>query len=456
MLRTTDIGRTVDVSALIDASRVGAFQVRVIVLCGLIALLDGFDIQAIAFVAPVLSRELGLGAVQMGSILSASPIGILVGAMFLAPLGDRLGRRPALLWGFILVGVSSLATALAQDAAQVFVCRFLTGVGLGATMPNVVALTSEFVPARLRTFLVSVMFCGIPLGGFVGGLLATVIVENWGWRPIFVIGGVLPLVICVLLWWTLPESLRFRIARGASREEIATTLSRVVRGYAPARDEAYTLAERPPGNAAPWRALLEGSSARTTLILWFVFFCNFAVLYLLLSWLPTLLLNAGWTLKGAFAGTSVFMLGGAVGGLLLAWWVDLWGARRTLVPAFVVTAIAVAALGAAGWNLALVWALAFLAGVGTVGTQSCLNVVAANSYETHVRSTGVGWALGVGRIGAILSPMAGGMALAAGWSSMTMFLLAAVPSVLCAAALMALGAALQDPRARKAHSASLR
>ncbi len=431
-------GRLIDVAGLIDAGRVGAFQVRVIVLCGLIALLDGFDIQAIAFVAPLLSRELGLDAVRMGTVLSASPIGILVGAMLLAPLGDRIGRRPALLWGFAIVGAASLATAFAQDVAQLFVCRFVTGVGLGATMPNVVALTSEFVPARLRTFLVSVMFCGIPLGGFVGGLAATVVVESWGWRPIFVIGGVLPLVICALLWWMLPESLRFRIARGATPEEIAATLVRVVDRHEPRPGDAYTLAERPVDRSAPWRALFEGDTARTTLVLWFVFFCNFAVLYLLLSWLPTLLLQAGWTLKGAFAGTSVFMLGGAIGGLLLAWCVDVWGARRTLVPAFVVTALAVAALGAAGWQLALVWTLAFVAGVGTVGTQSCLNVVAAGSYETRVRSTGIGWALGVGRIGAILSPMAGGLALAAGWSSAAMFLLAAVPSALCAIGMLAL------------------
>jgi len=431
-------GRIVDVVALIDSSPISAFQYRVIILCGLIALLDGFDIQAIAFVAPVISRELGIDAVQMGKILSASPIGILLGATMLAPLGDRLGRRPVLLWGFALVGLASLVTAWASTTTEFVVCRLLTGIGLGATMPNVVALTLEFVPTRQRTFLVSLMFCGIPVGGFLGGLAAAAIIPSHGWEPIFFFGGVLPLMICGLLAWLLPESLRYRAAHGESSESLSREASRVVASYTPQQGDVLRFAEGERAINAPWRALFDAAVFRTTLTLWAVFFTNFAVLYLLLSWLPTLLVNAGWTLKGAFAGTSIFMLGGAVGGLILAWLVDRHGARRVLVPSFLVTAAAIAMLGVAGDTLAIIAALAFLAGVGTVGTQSCLNVVAAGSYETRVRSTGVGWALGVGRIGAILSPMAGGFALAAGWSSVSMFLLAAVPSAFCAIGMLAL------------------
>jgi AAHS family 4-hydroxybenzoate transporter-like MFS transporter len=437
---------SIDPLGLIDRSTVGRFQMQVILLCGLVTLLDGFDIQAIAFVAPTITANWALARGALGPVLAASPIGIMVGALTLSPLGDRFGRRRLLIAALALVGLASLATAFTTTVPGLFGARFLTGLGLGGCMPNAISLTSEYLPSRQRTFLVSLMFCGIPVGGFLGSFIAAELIPSFGWQIVFWIGGGLPLAMCVLLAGALPESVRYLALKNSIDPEVGTLLERVSPSYRYESHHEFVTQGEARHFLSPL-ALLSPSHRFATIMLWATCFANMALIYVFLSWFPTFFVQAGWKLEAALKATSVFLLGGAIGGLGLSWFVDRRGPYQVIPLAFAATAIAAVGLSALPWSSLWILPLVFIIGVGTVGAQSCINVVAASRYPTSLRTTGVGWALGIGRVGAIMSPIAGGLALSAGVSLSVLFLVAAIPAAICASGLLILG--VHDARRRR-------
>jgi MFS transporter, AAHS family, 4-hydroxybenzoate transporter len=298
-----------DLAAALDARPIGALQWRVLALCTLVILLDGFDVQAIAFTAPAIARDWRLAPGSLGPVFAAGLVGMAAGALAIGPLGDRYGRRAALLGSVLAFGVFTLATAFARGVPELIALRVLTGLGLGGALPNATALMTEYAPARRRALAIAVIFLGIPLGGMLGGVVANALVPRWGWPAVFILGGAAPLVLLPVLALALPESVRFLLLaperwRAAGRALAALGLPGTPAQYAP-RDL--------PAPGAPVRRLFEGGRTADTLKVWGVFFFNLMAVYFLISWIPTLLVEAGHGLRRATQTSVLLNLGGAVG-----------------------------------------------------------------------------------------------------------------------------------------------
>lgn len=425
-----------DVTAAIDRLPVSRFQVIAIVLCALVALLDGFDTQMIAFVAPVIAREWSVDVAAFGPIFGAGLLGLTVGTLVLGPVADRIGRRAVIIWSTITFGVFALATVLATDLTSLFVLRFLTGLGLGGAMPNIIALTSEYTPQRSRATLVTLMYIGFPFGAVLGGAVSAQLIAAYGWHAVFYLGGVLPLVLAPVLYAWLPESIKFQILRGKDPQAVAA----IVRRIDPARLEGQRIVvAEEQHDGLPIRHLFTEGRAAGTLLLWVVFFCNLLMLYFLINWLPAVLRQAGLPVERAIIATVLLNAGGIVGGLALGWCVDRRGPYALLTAAFVLAAVCVALIGAVGSSIPLIMTVVFVAGFFVIGSQFCMNALAAAFYPTGIRATGVGWALGIGRIGSIVGPVVGGWVIALGWDASQLFLAAAAPALLSSLAVLLIG-----------------
>lgn len=419
-----------DIEQVIDGARLGPLHWRVLILCALVTLLDGFDIQAMASATPSLAADWHVAPGELRWIITAALIGIAGSALIVSPLGDYFGRRTVLLGSFALVGVATLLAATSHTPDELFAWRFLTGIGLGASLPNALALTAEFAPARSRTVLIALMACGISLGAATSGFAAPALIEFGGWRAMFATGGVLAALAWLPLF-ALPESLRFLVARRRDPNTIGKLLERLDRTQRHTEGQTYIIRERPAGKLSVGE-LLTPRLAPATLLLWLVFFLNLGLLYLLSSWLPTLLKESGLPLAVALRIAAMFQIGGVLGGFALAWLMQRWGPFTVLSVSYALTAAALAMLGAKVPEAALTTLLIVIMGNGVVGGQVALNVLSATLYPTSARATGVGWALGMGRFGGIIAPLAAGQLMAAGIAIGRLFWLATVPALICA------------------------
>jgi AAHS family 4-hydroxybenzoate transporter-like MFS transporter len=420
----------IDLVDFIDRQPVGGFQIRLLLICAGVLFLDGFDTQAIGYVAPALAREWGLTKVALGPVFSAGLFGLMIGALVFGPLADRVGRKKIIILSTAAFGLGALATALAQDVNALLVIRFLTGLGLGGAMPNAVAMTSEYNPQRRRATMVMIMFCGFSIGAALGGFLAAGLIPHYGWRSVFVVGGVAPLLLLPVLVWRLPESVRFLATAGQAPERVAELLKRISPHSAFARDARFVVHE--PGLAGiPVVHLFREGRTAATLLLWVVFFMSLLDIYFLANWLPTVLNDLGASVSEAVVIGSMLQVGGVVGTFALGSVIDRFS-FRALALVYFGAVFAVGAIGQLSHSAVLVSIAIFAAGFCVVGGQIAANALAAAFYPTSVRSSGVGWALGIGRIGSIIGPLVGGMLLAAKWSSSAVFM-AAAAAALCAA-----------------------
>ena len=424
---------TVDVPALLDEQRVSPFQIRVLILCALAVMLDGFDTQAIGYVAPAVARDLHLGPVALSHVFASGLIGLMIGALTLGPVADRFGRRRIIILCTAWFGVLALATATADSFTSLTALRFLTGLGLGGVMPNTIALTAEFCPRRSRGTMVMVMFCGFPLGATLGGFAAAPIIPAYGWQYVFVLGGILPFFLVPVLFFRLPESIRYLVLQGDASEHVAKLLAHINPSLVFGGETNFVVREeRAPGIAVGH--LFRQRRALATLLLWVIFFASLLDLFLLSNWLPTVFHNAGISLSLAVIATALFQGGGVAGTLALGRFVDRFGAYRVLSLTYLLGAVFIALLGLSH-SIFAIMGCTFCAGIGIIGGQTGANVLAASIYPTFIRSTGVGWALGIGRIGSIIGPIVGGIMLSLHWPLTTIFLAAAVPAVCGSAAI---------------------
>ncbi|MFG1342429.1 MFS transporter [Xanthobacter autotrophicus] len=429
----------VDLVALLDRAPIGAFHIRVLALCVVIAMLDGFDTQAIAFVAPLLSAQWNLPMSQFSSAFAVGLLGLTVGALVLGPLADRFGRKRILLACTTLFGLFALLTAWSTTFQGLLWLRFLTGVGLGGAMPNIIAMTSEYAPQRLRATAVTVMFCGFPLGSMLGGFLAAKIIPVWGREAVFIVGGVLPLLCVPFLALKLPESARFLV----SHDKDAAGVGAIVRQLSPegARLGAATRYYLPEEQISGFtvRHLFSQNRTASTLLLWIAFFCNLLVMYFLVNWLPALLKQSGYPLDAAIYATSTLNLGGVVGGVAVGRLIDRMGPFAILGTAYAMAAVFIGVMANAGGSGWLLYGALFIVGIGVVGAQIGMNAVASSLYPTGLRSTGIGWALGVGRLGSILGPTVGGFLLAQSWAPEAIIQVSLWPAAVAALAVFTLG-----------------
>ena len=428
---------SVDVAAFIDAQPVGAFQVRLLLICATVLFLDGFDTTAIGYVAPALAKEWNIGKAALGPVFSAGLFGLMIGALLFGPLADRIGRRKIIIFSTLAFGIGTLLTSLVNDVNSLLAIRFLTGLGLGGAMPNTIALTSEFSPHRRRATMVMVMFVGFSIGAALGGLLAAALIPPFGWRSVFVVGGAAPLLLVPILALRLPESVRFLALTGRADARVAELLARVNAKAVLAAGTRF-VADEPALRGIPVQHLFRGGRTLATLLLWVVFFMSLLDIYFLSNWLPTVLNDLGASISQAAAIGSMLQVGGVVGTFALGSIIDRFS-FRALALVYFVAVFAVGAIGQLGHSAALVTLAIFVAGFCIVGGQIAANALAAGFYPTSVRATGVGWALGIGRVGSIVGPLVGGVLLSLKWSAGEVFVAAAAAALCAALAAFSLG-----------------
>lgn len=436
-----------EVGALIDTRALNARQVSIIVLCGLVVLLDGFDLQTMALAVPSLTQEWQAESAAFSFALSAALIGMLLGSAVVAPLGDRVGRRPVLIAGMIAVGAGSLLTGFAADPTDLSIWRFVTGLGLGMSLPNATALTSEYVPVRSRVLLISLMYCCVALGALIAGFVAPVLIDRFGWRSIFFVGGVVPLAVAVILALAIPESLRLLVARRPGDPRIPLIAARFLPGVDPATLMVRTAERVDEPNVL---ALLAPRYRARTILLWLTFALNLFILFVLVSWLPTVLSDAGWTRAQALRGSVMNQAGGIVGGLLIAWLIDRGRVMPAMIGGYLLVAIALSLFLAVPSTVPSWVSLLLLVGAGVSGGQVALNAMSVLFYPPPLRATGSGWANTLGRVGALLAPFAGGLVLRhLDLEPVQQLALIVVPVLLCAlcAALLCLAGRTPQPAA---------
>jgi AAHS family 4-hydroxybenzoate transporter-like MFS transporter len=416
----------IEINQLIDERPLGSLQITVMVMSFLVVWLDGYHIQSLALVVPLLAKAWSLQTSVFKWVLASALVGIAVGSAFIASMGDRFGRRKVLIVSMVIVGVSSIGTGYAAGITDLVIWRFLTGLGLGASIPNSTALTSDYVPSKRRAALVTLMFSGVSIGALTAGMAGPDIVKTFGWRGMFTLAGVLPLVMSLLLATSIPESIKLLLARAPDDPRIPKILAKL----APDVDArtVYARQQEVPRQSA--LELLNRTYRKGTLLLWFVFFFNMFSLYLLVNWLPTLLSAQGWSSARAMYGTVMIQAGGVMGGLILSRQVDKGKTVVSTVTAFLITAVAFglfAVLPSSGLSW---WILLLVVGSGISGGQFVLNALGATYYPPVIRSTGVGWVFSIGRIGAIISPFVGAWIQSLVAPSAVLSLLI-IPVVLC-------------------------
>jgi MFS transporter, AAHS family, 4-hydroxybenzoate transporter len=399
-------------SRTLDDGPIGRTQWLVSVMCGLIVFVDGFDAQAMGYVAPALSAALKIARPVLGPVISSGLVGMMIGALVSGALADRIGRRPVLIGCALVFGVGSLLTATAQSVQMLVLFRALTGLGMGGAMPNAIALTSEYMPKRRRGTSVTTMICGFSLGAAVGGFVAAAIIPRFGWQSVFIVGGTAPLLIAAAAFKWLPDSTRF----SAVRPEVGQR------------------------SQFPVTQLFTDGRAVATLLIWVVYFMNLLNLYFLNSWLPTIMSDAGIPVSTAIRLTALFQVGGIGGALVLGMILDRFFSFWVLAACYLWAAISVFLIGASGASTIMLGITIAFAGLGIIGGQNGGHAVTADFYPTSIRSTGVGWALGVGRIGSIAGPVLGGLLLARGTAVGQVFWAAAIPALI--ATLAAVGLAV--------------
>jgi MFS transporter, AAHS family, 4-hydroxybenzoate transporter len=429
--------RAIDVQSFINAHRLSAMQMVTLLLCFFIVAVDGFDTAAIGFIAPAIRAEWGLTAAQLAPVFGAGLAGLMAGAFLFGPLADRFGRKSILMVCVGFFGLACMASAYSNSLGMLIGLRFLTGLGLGGAMPNSVTLSSEYAPEKHRSVLVTTMFCGFTLGSALGGVAAAHIVAGFGWRAVLVIGGVMPLVLVPVLAAALPESVRFMVMKGRKPDQVRRTLRRI----APLEDLSRATFSVPEKAQAgfPVKHLFDQNLRRGTLLLWLAFFMSLLVIYLLSSWLPTLISSTGMTLKKASLVTAMFQVGGTVGAIALGQLMDRLNPQRVLGVTYALAAVFTALIGSSTGSTAILVLAVFCAGFCVSGAQVGANALAAGFYPTASRATGVSWASGVGRIGSVLGSMIGGWMLALGWSLPVVFGIVGVPAVIAGISMLAMG-----------------
>lgn len=421
--------------SFIDEQPLSGIHILVASLCGLVAMLDGFDVQSIAFAAPAIAKEWGVPADRFGLVFSAGLLGMLAGVALQGPVADRIGRKPVIVASVATFGIFSLLLIYAASLAELVVLRFLAGIGMGAAVPNFIALTSEYAPTRVKARMIVAMNAGFPLGGFIGGATSAYLLEAHGWKAIFLLGGVGPLLLVPVLIAFLPESVLFSAERARRMgEELGGQRTMKLLRAMGAKDEVIDLRMldwSAKGQEVKPRlgAIFSDGRVAGTLCLWAAYFCSLILFYFLVSWLPTILTQAGLSQEMAVVAAAILNFGSVIGGLSLGWLADRAQISRILAMNYAIAGISCVLFGLSlESGLGVVTLLAIVLGFCCGGGQLMLNALGAVYYPTAIRATGLGAAGMAGRLGSLVGPIAGGVIIGAGASMATLFAVLIVPA----------------------------
>ena len=422
----------ININTVVDEAKFTPFHWSVLIWCLLIIIFDGYDLVIYGVALPLLMQEWGLSNVQAGLLASTALFGMMFGAMSFGTLSDKIGRKKTIMICVAIFSGFTFLGAFAKSPTEFGVLRFLAGLGIGGVMPNVVALMTEYAPKRIRSTLVAVMFSGYAIGGMASALLGSFLVVDYGWKIMFYI-AVIPLLALPLLWKFLPESLMFMTKKGET-EKVRAVVHKIAPELNIPSTASFKLDEPVAGDEAPLRALFQQGRMFSTLMFWVAFFMCLLMVYALGSWLPKLMIQAGYSLGASMLFLFALNIGGmvgAIGGGVLA---DKFHLKPVLTIMFTVGAIALILLG---YNSpqAVLYGLIAIAGAATIGSQILLYTFVAQFYPAAVRSTGMGWASGIGRIGAIVGPVLTGALLTLELPHQMNFLVIAIPGVIAALAI---------------------
>ncbi len=410
----TVAGKNIDVKQFIDEQRFSPYQWLILVVCFLTIAVDTYDAFAVGFVVPVLMQAWHLDKAVFGPVMSASILGMAIGALLAGPLFDRTTPKTVMVASMLLFGLCSLGSIFAETPLSLGIWRFLTGLGIGAAVPGATTLVYEYAPARRSALLVNTMACGGMIGAAACGMTAGLLIPAYGWKSLFVVGAVMPIALAVVVHFTVPEPLRFMVLRQWPAERVAAVLRRI----APAHDfEGARFAfseEQPKGPGSGMVVMLSKPLRAGTLALWLTYFAGTFAYYLLMGWMPTLIQESGATLRQATIATSLLALGGIIGAFLVGWLMDRFERNSVVALAFALGGASVWMIGQQTGSPVWLAASILLAGVGLNGAMFSMGGLAAAFYPTHGRSAGIAWMYGIGRIGGILGPITGGVMLRAG------------------------------------------
>src|SRR5438067_13262792 len=415
----------VQVSHLLDERGISGFHIQLIVWSVLIALFDGYDIAAIALAAPHLVADWHVERSALGPVLAASNIGVLFGSMIFGWIGDRYGRKSALIGSLLLFGIFTWAGAHATHLQQMFWLRLIAGLGIGGVIPNMIAINIESAPRRSRGTLGLIATGLVPLGCALAGFVAATLVPHYGWQILFLIGGIAPVVIAILAFFWMPESIKYMSIHEPSRAKLTRLLERIVPGYRVPDGARFVIEDEKQFPSANPKYLFGDGLALITPLLWLLFALNLMGYFFLLSWTPTLMTATKLPPTTVALAGAMLQVGGTVGALLLCWWLQ----RHRFLAIAIMFAIAVPVVGSIGFagmtSQAALLTATFFAGFLVLGIQSGINVVGAMIYPTSLRANGSGWELGIGRIGSIVGPLVG--ALFVGLPVETLYMWSALP-----------------------------
>jgi AAHS family 4-hydroxybenzoate transporter-like MFS transporter len=435
----------VNVGEIIDREKVGWLQLRIVLLGALTLMLDGFDNQMIAYVAPALKAAWQLDGGALGPVFSAGVTGVGLGSLLIGPLGDRLGRARVLLFTVLCFAVFSFLLAQATSVIQLMVLRFGIGLALGAVIPLVIVLCNEYAPQRHRAKMVTIMTCGYGIGAGAGGLVSIHLVPQFGWQSVFYVGAVLPLLLAAVLAAWMPESIRFLVLRNDAARTRAI-LSKISPSFdaepdarfiihAPMTGREIAASTRPFANI---RELFTESRAAVTVLLWICLFMNLIVLNFMNNWLPTLVIDTGLPPAQALRAATALNFGGVIGIACIGILVDRFGYHKVLATIFALGGVTIAMISVAGATLLGLIVTIFFAGFAVIGSQMTLGAFSATLYPTRIRATGSSWAFGVARLLSIVGPLLGGIMIAHRWPLAMIFYCTAVPLVFAMISMLAM------------------
>lgn len=423
--------QTLNINTVVDEAKFTPFHWSVLIWCLLIIIFDGYDLVIYGVALPLLMQEWGLSAVQAGLLASTALFGMMFGAMSFGTLSDKLGRKKTIMICVAIFSGFTFLGAFASSPVEFGILRFLAGLGIGGVMPNVVALMTEYAPKRIRSTLVAVMFSGYAIGGMASALLGAWLVADHGWKIMFFIAGI-PFVALPIIWKFLPESLMFLTKKGETAQ-----VAEIVKKISPEQklnaETRFVLNDVIAGDEAPLRALFQQGRMFSTLMFWVAFFMCLLMVYALGSWLPKLMIQAGYSLGASMLFLFALNIGGMVGAIGGGALADRFHLKPVLSIMFTVGALALILLGFNSPQ-AVLYTLIAVAGAATIGSQILLYTFVAQFYPTAVRSTGMGWASGIGRIGAIVGPILTGALLTLQLPHQMNFLVIAIPGIIAALA----------------------
>lgn len=427
----------INLPELIDQQNSRRFQFTLATLLCAFMVVEGYDMQVLGYAAPAMIHAWHSSKAAFGTVFGGAMVGFMVGALLFANLGDTHGRKKAIIGGMLIFGGFTLAAVLAEGIPSLLVLRTLAGLGLGAAVPNAVALMAEYAPHSSRARYIAILYLGYTGGSALGGVLSAELIPNYGWQSAFWLGGGLPLVLALLMLVALPESVRLLALRGGNEARILAILRRLhpEKTFTSPVRFAEREAARP---GVPVQNLFRNGYALVSALLWIGCIGNMMTHHFMTSWLPTIIEEGGQPLSTAIIAASLLQAMGSAGGLLVCWAIDRWGARGVAVALL----LAVPCIFGLAQSHNSEWLLmGCVSGIGffLIGSQTGLNALAGTVYPTYVRSTGAGWANGMGRIGAIFGPMIGGGLLSLHVPDSVIFIATTIPVIAAAVALWMLG-----------------